>query len=298
MVYDCFTFFNELDLLEIRLNILNDVVDKFVIVEANRTFSNKEKPLYFLDNIDRFEKFRDKIIHIVVDDFPEFEDAWVYEYFQRNAIARGLVNCQDKDDIIISDLDEIPNPIEIYKNKNKNKIIFFKQKMYYYYLNNLNIRNPYWFDISSKMLKYEIIKKECFTPQKIRFLKPDFLKSKVVHNGGWHFSYLGGACSIIKKIESFSHQEFNFEKYKNKKVLEEKILEGRDLFSEKNKIFFVGVDLNISFPKYIINNEKKYNFLFVKPRVKFYFKVIIFINKTKSNLLLFLKRIKNTIKKI
>lgn len=75
MVYDCFTFFNELDLLEIRLNTLDSVVDRFVLVEANKTFSNMEKPLYFKENEGRFEKFKDKIIHIVVEDFPEFDNA-------------------------------------------------------------------------------------------------------------------------------------------------------------------------------------------------------------------------------
>lgn len=121
MLYDCFTFFNELDLLEIRLNILNDSVDKFVIVEATRTQNNKEKCLYFEENKARFAKFEDKIIHVVVKEFPQKLEQWTIENYQRNEIMRGLVNCKDDDVIIISDLDEIPNPKYIKKYKNTKK---------------------------------------------------------------------------------------------------------------------------------------------------------------------------------
>src|SRR5690349_24880068 len=115
MTYDCFTFFNELDLLEIRLNVLNPVVDKFVLVESTRTFQNKPKPLYFQQNATRFSAFKDKIIHIVVDQFPDFGDwteanSWTLEHHQRNSINRGLTRCTRDDVVIISDLDEIPRP--------------------------------------------------------------------------------------------------------------------------------------------------------------------------------------------
>lgn len=106
MIYDCFTFFNELELLELRLNELAGIVDKFVLVEATQTHTNQLKPLYFQENRARFSAFRDKIIHVVVDDLPVSKDAWVPENFQRNAIARGLVNCQPDDFILVSDLDE------------------------------------------------------------------------------------------------------------------------------------------------------------------------------------------------
>ena len=124
MIYDCFTFFNELDLLEIRLNILNDVVDKFVLVEATKTFSGKDKPLYYEQNKKRFAKFQDKIIHVIVDDFPKPDDktqdvAFMMESYQRNAILWGLKSAKDNDVVIIADLDEIPNPETVYEGAKK-----------------------------------------------------------------------------------------------------------------------------------------------------------------------------------
>ena len=96
MIYDCFTFFNELDLLEIRLNVLNGCVDKFVLVEMGKTHTGKDKPLVFEQNKERFSIFKDKIIHIIVDDYPELEKSesdgygnkWLLENYQRDAIMR------------------------------------------------------------------------------------------------------------------------------------------------------------------------------------------------------------------
>jgi len=105
MIYDCFMFFNELDLLEVRLNELNDVVDKFIISECTRTFSNQPKELIFQKNIDRFKDFLHKIEYMVIDekDLPYFDAAWTYENYQRDIMARALANCSPEDIIIISD---------------------------------------------------------------------------------------------------------------------------------------------------------------------------------------------------
>src|SRR3954464_1583382 len=99
MIYDCFTFFNELDLLEIRLNELDPVVDKFVLVEATKTHQGKDKPLYFLENKARYEKFLAKIIHVVVNEYPDYEgkSAWLLEHHQRNMIIEGLKECKSGD---------------------------------------------------------------------------------------------------------------------------------------------------------------------------------------------------------
>jgi len=129
MTYDCFSFFNELDLLEIRLNELSDVVDKFVLIEATKTHSGRFKPLYYKTNRTRYTKFHDKIIHIIVDDMPitpeeiqaaispqdrhwldtgyQLGDNWVRERFQRNAMMRALDDCDPDDIIIIEDADEM-----------------------------------------------------------------------------------------------------------------------------------------------------------------------------------------------
>ena len=107
MIYDCFSYWDEDLLLDLRFNILNKDVDFFVVVEGNKTWQNNSKNLRF--DINKFEKFRDKIIYIPVTDMPGGTDPYLRENFQRNAISRGLEKCKDDDLIIISDLDEIPN---------------------------------------------------------------------------------------------------------------------------------------------------------------------------------------------
>ena len=132
-IYDCFTFFNELDLLEMRLHILDDAVEHFVLVESTKTHSGETKELVFQKNKDRFSAFSKKIIHIVVSDMPKLDDGnrWVLENFQRDAISRGLSGCRDDDIILISDLDEIPDLQNIsrvkkilIKNKTKNELLY------------------------------------------------------------------------------------------------------------------------------------------------------------------------------
>ena len=116
MVYDCFQFFNELDILKLRLHVMDPVVDRFVISEATETFSGKAKPLYYEENKEMFAEFADKIIHVVVDDTPQ---GYTHDRdtFQKNAVGRGLKNCTDDDIIIFSDLDEIPNPEKVKEIK-------------------------------------------------------------------------------------------------------------------------------------------------------------------------------------
>lgn len=108
MLYDCFTFFNELEILEIRLHELDRVVDRFVLVEATRTHSGEPKPLYYDENKRYFSRWKTKIIPIIVDDMPESDNPWTRERYQRDAIGRGLHQCSPDDTILISDVDEIP----------------------------------------------------------------------------------------------------------------------------------------------------------------------------------------------
>ena len=110
MVVDVFPFFREFDLLELRLAVLDSIVDRFVIVEGTRTFSGQPKPLWFVEHRDRYAKWLPKIRHVVVDDWPDSRDPWLYENHQRNAGARGLGDLPDDTQLIVSDLDEIPNP--------------------------------------------------------------------------------------------------------------------------------------------------------------------------------------------
>ena len=125
-IYDCFSYWDEDLLLELRLNILNDYVDYFVIVEGNKTWQNNYKKLRF--DISKFSKFKDKIIYIPVEDMPDGDNPYLRENFQRNCIFRGLKNTTEDDLIIISDLDEIPNPKVINNFQTQMRYAVFKQR--------------------------------------------------------------------------------------------------------------------------------------------------------------------------
>jgi len=260
LVYDCFLFFNEFDLLEIRLNILSETVDKFVLVEANKTFSNKEKPFYFEEARDKFSQFHSKIIHIKISTYPETKTAWDMEHYQRNQIARGIEQCSNDDIILISDLDEIPNPEAIEKYKKYCEGIYKLEQLHFdYYLNYQRWgKNYYWYP--AKIARYRNIIANNYMPQNIRS-KMDIKKIK---DGGWHFSFLGGMESIKYKIQSFAHQEWNIDTYVNDQI-EYKIRMGLDLFGRKN-IRLVPIKISSKkFPQYIVNNIEKYQHLIYKP---------------------------------
>jgi beta-1,4-mannosyl-glycoprotein beta-1,4-N-acetylglucosaminyltransferase len=253
LVYDCFLFFNELDLLEIRLNVLSEAVDKFVLVEADRTFANKEKPFYFEENKEKYKQFLGKIIHIKISEYPETKDAWDMEYYQRNQIARCFTQCSSDDVILISDLDEIPNPeiINNYKETGSG-ICKLKQLHFDYYLNYQRCgENKYWYP--AKIARYKEIITNNYTPQEIRMER----KIKTIKNAGWHFSFLDGVEKIKYKIQSFAHQEWNNENYINDKI-EYKIRMGLDLFDRKNRRLIPVKITNKKYPQYIVNNKEKY----------------------------------------
>lgn len=275
MIYDSFMFFNELDVLEIRLNELNNYVDKFILVECTKTHTGKDKPLFFNENKKRYEKFLHKIIHIIVDDLPEYKgnNSWELEHFHRNAISRGLMDAQKNDVVLISDVDEIPNPVQIKKYAHIKGLKIFQQKMFYYYLNCLNldvkwhgtIMLTYPFQKNIQHYRYHAhVFSNIYDKNKIRalyyyskLLKYHLLKEKVtiIKNGGWHFSYLGGLDAIIKKIESFAHTEYNKDEYKNPEYLKKTIEQGKDLFGRNYRYKFISIDH--TYPSYIFNHTEK-----------------------------------------
>ena len=136
MIYDCFSYWDEDLLLDLRLNILNKFVDYFVIVEGNKTWQNNPKKLKF--NIDKFQKFKDKIIYVPVEDMPDGDDPYKRENFQRDRIQKGLKEADSNDIVLISDLDEIPNLEQNNLKHIKNKILHVRSKLelahYYIYL--------------------------------------------------------------------------------------------------------------------------------------------------------------------
>jgi len=284
MIYDCFTFFNELDILEIRLNILKDVVDKFVLVEATLTHQGKKKPLYYEENKGRYKEFADRIIHIVIDDYPPYEgkSAWTLERYQREMITRGWKNCSKGDIILVSDVDEIPNPEAIRAYKDKPGVFVFRQNMYYYFINCLNISNGSnykWdgtvmcrFDYHlqpTELRELSILHAGTFAERFLSrmYAKYKFLWWRLAHfkrvtsieNGGWHFSYLGGVEMVIKKLEAFAHAEYNKEQYKDPEKIEEALGKGEDIFGRNFKYKFVPVDT--TFPEYLLKHKERYRHL-------------------------------------
>lgn len=278
MIYDCFIFFNELDLLEIRLNTLSPVVDKFVIAEATRTYRGKPKPLFFEANKERFSAFLPKIIYIKVEDLLTEEEvdkdpynlAFVNEDRQRNALKRGLAEAGENDILMLSDLDEIPRPETVSRLETildeRTKGVRFRMSAYYYYLNYLNYTKLIW-EMGTVAARVSVFadaellshtstgrftqesENQGATMQRLRWLPAD----RCLENAGWHFSYLGGIEAIENKLKAFSHSEFSTIP---RAVLEQRIQRGRDPFG-RGEMFF-GEPLDETFPKYVRENQEKF----------------------------------------
>ena len=264
-IIDCFIFYNELDLLTYRFNLLNNIVDYFIIVESTHTFTGKEKKLFFNENKHLFENFTNKIIHIIVRDLPykynnvniDVNNVWNNEYFQRNSISRGINyinNLEQSDVIIISDLDEIPDPRTLYKIK-KSNIIFginiLEMDLYYY---NLNTRFKSKWQLC-KIISYKKYKELNISCNDIRNTN-----CSTISNGGWHLSYFGDKYFIQNKIQNFSHQELNTYEYTDLEKIEKKIQNSTDLYNRNNNIERIKIEDNrylpIDYSKYL---NKYYN---------------------------------------
>ena len=273
MIYDCFSYWDEDLLLDLRLNILDNYVDYFVIVEGNKTWQNNPKKLRF--EIDKFKKFKNKIIYVPVTDLPDGVDPYLRENHQRNCISRGLKNAKDDDLIIISDLDEIPNLENINFKNIKNKLILFKQKMFYYKFN-LLLDNMNW--CGSKSCK----KKDLLTPQWLREIKDKkyplwridtlFSNTKAsdiffVDKGGWHFSNMKTPKEIEKKMRTYlHHREYDLKPLGTKKI--------EEIIKSKKSIYNLRADMknekidgtqNLKatdgreLPEYLKKNKTKYS---------------------------------------
>jgi beta-1,4-mannosyl-glycoprotein beta-1,4-N-acetylglucosaminyltransferase len=253
--FDCFMYDDENLILDIRLNTLNDQIDKFVIIEAKLDHQGNKKKLNF--QIESFKKFKDKIIYKVIDSFPKNQTNWERENFQRNFILKGLSSALEDDYIIISDLDEIPN-LSNLKNIQNYKYTVFEQKMFYYKINLLNRTHPVWF--GSKMCKKKYLKSpQWLRNQKVKknpFWKFYKIKWNLVKDGGWHFSFLMTPQRIQQKIKSFAHAEFNKSNFTSLDKITSSIEKGIDIFDRNMN--YQKIDLDKSFPSYILNNKKKF----------------------------------------
>ena len=272
-IFDCFMYFDEDLLLDIRLKILNDHVDKFIIIEAEEDHQGKKRKLNF--DISKFSKFKDKIYYIplrkiLIDKTIKIKKNWdkahLRDQSMRNEISNYLVDADDNDWIIISDLDEIPNPYKIKEFKSKNKFAFFEQNFFYYKFNVLNISQPFWY--GSRIC----VKKHLKSPQwlrNIKIKKRNVIKRylfgmnyQILKNGGWHFSNLKTPKELIKKITSFAHGEFNKPELINEKLIEKKIDNLEDIFDRN--VQYKKIDIkNNNFPEYLIKNYKKYSDWFI-----------------------------------
>lgn len=259
MVIDSFLFFNELDLLEIRLNILDKYVDKFVIVECTETFMGKPKPLYFKENQDRYAQWKDKIVHYVVDKIdPEIlesakrspnvgagEHFWVREFCQKESMIKALDFCKDDDTVFVSDLDEIWNP-DLWIGVVGDNIFKCKQTAYHYYLNNRSDQDiGGW--VGTHFGTYKTLDRYGINHFRNRGNNPILLE-----NGGWHFTFMGGEEAIKTKVEAYSHQEYNTPEVKC-------MIKGKMFMNEDfaNRGFKLWVDES-QLPKYLIENKQKW----------------------------------------
>ena len=219
MIYDCFPFNNELDILELRLEMLGGVVDRFVLSESTKTHTGHDKPLHFSDNRGRFAKYLDRIVHVVVRDNPSDPDPWVRERFQREQLMTGLVDCKADDVILISDLDEIPDPALIVSLAGQSGVTVFEQHNCCYFM---NLTMSYWH--GTRALRYDELK--AMGPNAARQSA-----GRILPRAGWHFSYLGGTDTVLKKLSNTAHQEYNTEHFSDRDRVAAAIETGSDLFS-------------------------------------------------------------------
>ena len=289
-IYDCFQFFDEEMLLNLRLNILDKYVDKFVISEANYLHNGKPKKLNF--DINKFSKFKDKIIYIPVNTPPpdlskiydndnpqlkqskKISNAYKRHIHQLDKIQEGIVDANSDDIIIVGDLDEIPNLEEINFNLIKNKLIFFQQKMFYYKLNLFYEKLP-WFGTKACKKKYfkspkwiQWIKNKKYPIWRldIMFSKKKYNDIYFVKNGGWHFTNIRKAEDLEKKMMSFVHYPDYEDSGLNLKDLKRLMSEKKVMYNhsiDKKKFRWdkgerlITIDPN-QLPKYISNNLEIY----------------------------------------
>ena len=291
-IFDCFMFYDEKLLLDIRMNILNEFVDYFVIVESKYYHNGMERELNF--DIKDFKKFKDKIIYVVHDEIPSIIkeinsnddeeiktyklnfNAHIRENNHRNKIMAGLKNADRNDLILISDVDEIPKLDKTNLRNIKNKIVIFEQNIFYYKLNRYlpnykwygtkackkkDLINPQWLR-NTKNNRYSFFRLDTF------FSKKKYIDKLFISDGGWHFSNLKSAFDIELKLKSYLHHtDYKFEELGKNKI--ESLMKNNktiyDMFGDKSSKKFSDAkrkDLEIyqthELPKYIQNNLEKY----------------------------------------
>jgi beta-1,4-mannosyl-glycoprotein beta-1,4-N-acetylglucosaminyltransferase len=240
MIIDCITFYDGIEVLEIRLNALAPYIGKFVICESPYDMVGKSKPLIFNENKDRFKDFN--ITHLIVPDHPDHMfPKWEPYYYQIDYIMEGLKDAQPDDMIFLSDFDEIPNMTN-YQMKEG----YFRQVLYYYYLNAYTGEYK-WYGTTATFMKNII---------NLRSIRQHNKRTPIVGEG-WHFSYVCSEEDIIKKIESFCHRELDNDVIKSRVYNCKKEL--RDPFGRYKGPFNIQ---DPSGPSWLLENREKYKHLF------------------------------------
>jgi len=252
MIVDCFQFFNELDILEIRLNVLKNTVDRFVLVESLTTQSGLSKDLIFKNNQDRFSDFRDRITHVVVDDAPINADFWLAERHMRNACERGLVNLPDDAVIMVSDVDEIPNPLKLKQVAKADEDIVLCHRCCYYYLD-VSVEQPG--NHRQQLTTTVFRRKDMQRPDWYRQQRHSLLPFK---DAGWHFSFQGGAEAISTKIKTFAHSEYNLERFTDLTAIRARMRNFRDPFDRPDFVL-KRIDIHKEeYPAYLRTNYERF----------------------------------------
>ena len=287
MIYDCFTFFNELDLLEMRMEILSGVVDRFVVVEMDSTHTGSPKPFIFDDNRKRFAKFEDKIVYVKAKASAAAQESgtngrdklgndWTLEDWQRAQIGEGIRNCSPGDMIMVADVDEIPSPQSVLaaaKFAAEGKITAFSLPNYNFFLDFASTEAPYAY---AKAMSYESwcgrLPCEPFPEEQKFHYPPEYWNTAnankaravkgdiVLKRAGWHFSYLGGVEKILQKRRSITEQQFNKGAWDDADALAKRIYGGRDMYGRGYLLrpLLTGRSL----PEYLRKNRKRYGQFF------------------------------------
>ena len=257
-IYDCFTFNNEFDLLELRLRELYDHVDYFVLVEANKTFQNKDKPFYYDENKQRFSQWHDKIITIRERHMPEDTDTWGRERHQRDAINNGLTFAQPNDIIMIGDVDEIPRVKTVQTLRTSDQSVWgFRMPLFNFKFNYMMCTQDYY-SVWSGAIRRSLLN----SPEDFRRMRhvlnqcPLNFKDdnvQIIEHAGWHFTYLGNEDFARSKIQSFAHDETNQPEILDQLNIEDSIRQGVGIIRTNNDYRFTPVVLDDYFPKTIID---------------------------------------------
>lgn len=252
-VYDCCMFYRELDMLEARLNILDSVVDHFVVCEAAETHSGQPKPFYFLESMRRFEHFLDKIIYVQVDDLTggsRNRNSWEREQYHRFCIGEGLKVAHPNDWIIVGDCDEIANPETVTEIMQRTVDGGLLEMDFYYYDLNHRVREGWAIGMTRWHNSHNAnnIRTGAWSGSSL----PHF------ENGGWHFSYFLSPEGVVDKVEAFMHHgDVAKDMPRDPEWVARQMAAGADLFGRTIQIDKVPLAENL--PQHLLDNLEKYS---------------------------------------